>query len=60
MTLGIKRLRQDRGISQVQLAKAVGISQPKLSYLERGLPPTPEEAQRLVKALEIESESKNR
>jgi HTH-type transcriptional regulator/antitoxin HipB len=34
----IKEARKERGFSQVALAKAVGVHQPKISEIERGAP----------------------
>ncbi|MBW1714954.1 MAG: helix-turn-helix transcriptional regulator [Deltaproteobacteria bacterium] len=54
MSSGLKGLRQDKGITQKQLAKVTGIPQPKISLFEAGLPPKPEEIEKLAKALEVE------
>lgn len=35
--LDIKRIRKERGYSQEQLADLLGISQPALSYYEKGI-----------------------
>jgi len=57
MTLsGIKRLRQEKGWTQKQLSALTGIHQVRLSYLERGLPPEPEETRRLSRALGVEAD----
>ncbi|WP_442603810.1 helix-turn-helix domain-containing protein [Paenibacillus sp. KN14-4R] len=37
--LAIQALRYERGMSQVELARAIGISQPRLSEMETGLVP---------------------
>lgn len=38
MSIGenLKRLRTDKGMSQLELAKAVGVTQPMIAQLERG------------------------
>jgi transcriptional regulator with XRE-family HTH domain len=46
----IERVR--RGLSQVQLWKKTGIPQWRISLIERGLPPKPEEAEKLAGFLE--------
>jgi len=50
----IRRLRLERGWKQVDLAKVSGIHQERISLLERGMPPTREEAESLAKIFGIE------
>ena len=45
----LKRLREARGLTGVEISAAVGISNAQYSRIERGDPTTPETAERLVK-----------
>lgn len=45
----IERIR--KGLSQIQLWLQTGVPQYRISLIERGLPPRPEEARKLSEAL---------
>lgn len=49
----VRRLRLQRGLSQVELAKQVGVWQTYISRIERGDTPSIEVAQRLARALGV-------
>lgn len=49
----IKFFRLAQGIRQYELAEALGVSQARISALENGKPPTPEELARLRFVLSI-------
>ena len=38
LEMGLVKLREDRGVSQTQLAKMLGVSQPAIAKLEAGRP----------------------
>src|SRR5258706_10748093 len=38
LEMGLVKLRQDRGVSQAELAKILGVSQPAIAKLEAGRP----------------------
>lgn len=50
-TLKIERVR--RGLRQADLSALTGIRQPKISLLEKGLPPEPKEALALSEVLRV-------
>ena len=50
----LRAQRLQLGLSQVALSKITGISQPKISALELGKRPTPEELKVLLIALKLE------
>ena len=52
----IKRRRLELGLKQSELEKLTGISQPKISQYERGLPLTPEDSAKLGRVLGIQSQ----
>lgn len=57
MTLGsmIRAARRDKGLTQVELAKRVGVGQPTLSAWERDVQnPQPESARKLAQILDLE------
>ncbi len=49
----LREIRLRRGISQDRLAELSGLSQSRVSRLERGAAPEDDEAQRLAKALGV-------
>lgn len=50
----IARLREDRGLTQRDLAKITGIKQPQIARIEKGQMPTLETLWRLAEALDAE------
>lgn len=50
MLSGIRELRLKRGLTQKDVEKMTGINQPKISYIERGMPCTVKEKKALKKA----------
>ena len=52
--IGLARLREKRGLTQIALAEAAGIRQPMLARYERGQIPTVPTLQRLAQALNAE------
>jgi DNA-binding XRE family transcriptional regulator len=53
MVSSMKVERIKRGLSQTQLWVETGIPQWRISLIERGLPPKPEEARKLAEALSL-------
>lgn len=52
--IGLARIREKRGLTQIALAEAAGIRQPMLARYERGQIPTVPTLQRLARALNAE------
>ncbi|MGV1029634.1 MAG: helix-turn-helix domain-containing protein [Dermatophilaceae bacterium] len=48
---GWRQLRQAKGLSLRDLEKRTGVNRGRLSVIERGLPPSPAEAQAILQAL---------
>jgi transcriptional regulator with XRE-family HTH domain len=46
-----RQLRQAKGLSLRDLEKRTGVNRGRLSVIERGLPPSPAEAQAILQAL---------
>ena len=46
-----RQLRQARGLSLRDLEKRTGVNRGRLSVIERGLPPSPDEALKILTAL---------
>lgn len=51
MLTEFRRLRLEKGLRQVDVAEMTNIPQPRISDLERGIPPTKGETEALLKAL---------
>jgi transcriptional regulator with XRE-family HTH domain len=51
MSTGLRELRTQKGVSIRELERRTGINRGRLSQLERGIPPTPDELERYVLAL---------
>lgn len=55
MIIKIKEIREKKGITQLELAEQVGITQVYLSYIENGhKTPTLKTLQKLAKALDVD------
>jgi transcriptional regulator with XRE-family HTH domain len=52
--LKIERIKKD--LTQIQLWMKTGIPQWRLSQIERGIIPTPDEKQKIADALDVEAE----
>lgn len=50
----LRQLRLAAGLSLNELARRAGINKGRLSIIERGVPPTDEEARRLLAALKAD------
>ena len=57
MISAIRELRLKKGLTQRALEKITGIHQPKISYIERGFPPSTEEKEALKKAFGLAEEN---
>lgn len=56
MLSGIRELRLKRGLTQRDVEKMTGIHQPKISYIERGLPCTAREKKALARAFGLKNQ----
>ena len=51
MSTGLRALRTSKGVSIKEMERRTGINRGRLSILERGVDPTPDELERYVAAL---------
>lgn len=54
MGTGLRGLRVERGVSIREMERRTGINRGRLSLIERGIEPTPDELRRYLAALEEE------
>ena len=52
----LKQIRKLKGLTQKDLAKSSGMSQPEISRIERGMEATPQDVALLSKALDVNPE----
>lgn len=51
----LRMLRAGNDLSQTELGKEIGVTQQRVSLLENGLPPNPNELKKIAKVFKIES-----
>ena len=56
---GVKKARLKRGLSQAELAKEAGVSQPMISYIERGESGDTEAYRKVCAVLRLKVKEKN-
>ena len=55
MLTNVRFYRLNKGFRQADIENLTGISQPRLSLIERGMPATQEEKEKLAKAFNVSS-----